>query len=683
MKIPQRRAFMLGLYFVLSVVIVILFLPQKSKQQFTYVENRPWNHSLLTAPFDIPVYRDTTSMRLLSDSIKESFVPVYRFNTEIPEQSVRIIEQNNSLTDSEKKKIKAYAEGMFTMGIVDNNTAANITAGNLPLVRIINDNELRTLRTSQFRTQREAYMLLDSLLSTILTADKLASVDLSHILLPNVLIDSVENGKLLSEALQPATAAIGVIQQGERIIDRGDIVSPRLYQVLLTYEEMKNNRAMTDSREEIYAETGATLYTILLFAAVFAYFFLYRKEWWRSDLRILCVLTLLLGFYIFAVLFANVFHAGLFIIPFTILPILMVVFYDSRTALFVYMVELLLCLNLTSFPLEFIFVEFIAGLVAIFSMRELSRRSQLLRTAIWVFLSYAVSYIAVELMATETLNEFTWRIIGYFLINAVLISFAYILIFIFEKVFGFTSMVTLVELSDINNPVLLALSEECPGTFQHSMAVSNLAAEAARKIGANVQLVRTGALYHDIGKLSNPGFFTENQHGSVNPHDNLTPQQSAQIIIGHIKEGMKRAEKANLPKVVKDMITQHHGAGKAKYFYITECRNKGVENVDPSTFTYPGPNPQTIEASLIMMADSVEAASRSLPDHSAQALTDLVNRIIDGQISEGLHSQSPLSFRDVSIIKESFVNRLRTMYHARIAYPSEIKPEKKKDEIGG
>lgn len=673
MKLPSRRSYFLGIYFIVSVVIVLLMLPQKSQQQLAYVENRPWNHSLLTAPFDIPIFRDSISARIITDSIRQNFVPIYRRTEEESDRAVRLIDASTLLTPEESSRVRAFVERLYAVGIVDNATGDGIESGTLSSVRIVNDNDIRTVSTTQFRTQRDAYLLLDSLLSVTVDRDKLRQLNLSRLLEPNVTLDTVENARFLTEALTPATAAIGVIQQGERIIDRGDIVSPQLYQVLNTYEEMLANRDLSDSREELYTETGAAIYTILLFLAIYVYFYLYRPEWWKSDRRLLCVLSLLLSFYILAVLFAKTFTMGMLVIPFTIVPIMMVVFYDARTALFVYIVMLLLCLPLSTFPLEFIFIELTAGLTAIFSLKELSRRSQLLRTAALVFVAYAVSYIGVELMSTGTVNQFTWRAMVYFLINGVLISFAYIMIFIVEKLFGFTSMVTLVELSDINNPLLQALSEECPGTFQHSMAVSNLAAEAARKIGANVQLVRTSALYHDIGKLANPAFFTENQHG-VNPHDNLNPEQSAKIIIGHIKEGMRKADKANLPDVVKDMITQHHGMGKAKYFYITECRRKGEENVNPADFTYPGPNPQTIEASLIMMADTVEAASRSLPEHSTEAITELVNRLIDGQIAEGLHAESPLSFKDVSIIKQSFINRLRTMYHARIAYPTDVKP---------
>ena len=271
-------------------------------------------------------------------------------------------------------------------------------------------------------------------------------------------------------------------------------------------------------------------------------------------------------------------------------------------------------------------------------------------------------------MQTGTLNKMEGRTFGCFGINAILISFSYVLMFLVERVFGYTSRVTLVELSDTNSPLLRELSEECPGTFNHSMAVSNLASAAAQAIGANVQMVRTGALYHDIGKIKNPAFFTENQHG-INPHDSLDPIQSSRVVTGHVRDGLAMAEKAKLPEKIREFITEHHGAGKARYFYNTYCNLHPGEEVDPAPFTYPGPNPQSKETSLLMMADAVEAASRSLKEHTPEAISGLVNKIIDGQIAEGLHNESPISFRDVQAVKESFIQRLRTMYHSRISYP--------------
>ena len=262
-----------------------------------------------------------------------------------------------------------------------------------------------------------------------------------------------------------------------------------------------------------------------------------------------------------------------------------------------------------------------------------------------------------------------------FVFNSLILSFAYVLILVIEKVFGFTSMVTLVELSDINNPLLRRLAEEAPGTFQHSMQVSTLAAEAARAIGANTQLVRTGALYHDIGKMESPVFFTENQHG-INPHAGLDPSTSAKKIISHVTEGMNLAAKNKLPQVIRNFITEHHGKGITRYFYNTAVNENGVENVDRSDFEYPGPNPQSKETAILMMADCVEAASRSLKDYSQKSINDLVDRLIDSQTADGLLRESPLSFKDVETIKQTFKKRLATIYHTRVAYPDIKRPEK-------
>ncbi len=408
----------------------------------------------------------------------------------------------------------------------------------------------------------------------------------------------------------------------------------------------------------------------LAFTLIFGFLAFYYPERLRQPKRVLPVMLLTVVFFVFPAIVAHMFRSGIYTVPLAILPVILTVFYDSRTSFFVYVIEIALCSVVASFPLEFMFVELIAGTAVIFSLKELSRRSELLRSAAVAFVGYVLAYVGFELMTAGSLSALSWRLIGYFGINAVLISFAYILIFIIEKLFGMVSVVTLVELSDINNRILRELSQECPGTFQHSMAVSNLATEAAHRIGANVQLVRAGALYHDIGKIDNPAFFTENQHG-VNPHDALTPLQSAGIIIRHVTDGLKRADKGKLPSVIRDFISQHHGRGKAKYFYTMYCRENPDGEADAEAFTYPGPNPQTREASLLMMADSVEAASRSMTDYSQEAIKILVDRLIDTQVAEGLHNDSPLSFRDIRDIKECFISRLRSMYHARVSYPPE------------
>jgi putative nucleotidyltransferase with HDIG domain len=312
----------------------------------------------------------------------------------------------------------------------------------------------------------------------------------------------------------------------------------------------------------------------------------------------------------------------------------------------------------------------VAGMAVIDSLNNLSKRSQLFRCTVIVFAVYAISYLGYTLFTEGDINKISVSMLINLGINSVLLLFSYLLIYIFERMFGFLSSVTLVELSDINSPLLQKLSEEAPGTFQHAMQVSNLAAAAANHVRGNAQLVRTGALYHDIGKLSNPAFFTENQSGANSPHKNLDIIDSARIIISHVDEGIKMAQKYGLPLQVQEFIATHHGHGKAKYFYNTYCNQHPGEVVDESLFTYPGHNPQTKETGIMMMADAVEAASRSLKEYNRESISRLVNNIIDAQISEGLLKETPLSFRDVETIKETFVEKLMTIYHTRIAYPT-------------
>ena len=450
------------------------------------------------------------------------------------------------------------------------------------------------------------------------------------------------------------------------IADR-DVVTPYKARLVDIYTaNIKSSEAVSTSVP--ISLMGHAVYILLLLGVLVLYLRFYAPRVW-SDTRSFVFIVSLVGlFVVLSAVMSKFMVLGLFIIPIVMVPILVQVFFHARTALWVGMVTIMLCAGMSSTGMLYVAIEFVGIAAAVFSLRDLTKRSQLLKTSIIIGLAYIVMYFAWQWATTGNFGAFLWRMVVVLAINALLTSVCYVLMFAVERIFGFVSNVTLIELTDINNPLLRSLSDECPGTFNHVMAVSNLASDAARQIGANTLLTRAGAMYHDIGKLANPAFFTENQHG-VNPHDGLDPRKSAEIIINHVPEGLKRAEKAGLPPVIRDFISEHHGAGLAKYFYITYCKQHPDEDVDPTPFKYPGPNPRSRETSVVMMADAVEAASRSLKEHTAQAITDLVNKIIDGQIADGLHNDSPLSFNDVRIIKDVFIHRLMTMYHTRIAYP--------------
>lgn len=669
------------LLFIGSVFLIMFFQPKVDENHYIYEVSRPWNYPLLTAPFDIPIRLDSVSARIVKDSIDASFEPIYTRNTSmelaVENEYTRRLNSKIGSPDA-KKSLEVILERLrilYDRGIVDDATYSEIKEGKLDEVRFIVNNAAVAASTGGYMSVREAYSDLDSVLRSRNLHTSLNPAELAEALQPNVVYDSVESNRILRQLYQLAMAPVGVIQQGERIIDQGDIVTPRLNSILHTYEEMQAERNAGNATVAFYPLAGHTLYVIILIGAFYVFLYFFRRDYLVQKRVMTFIMVLLTGFTLIAYIMDAAFPHGLYIMPFTILPIMVLIFTDSRTAMFILLTELFICATIATSPLEFIVVEFLAGVAAISSIKELSKRSHLVRTALLVFLAYSVTYTAIELMHLGNLRSINPSMFAAFGFNALLISFAYFLIFIFEKVFGFTSRVTLVELNDINNSVLRELSEQCPGTFQHCMAVSNLAAAAASEIGANVQLVRAGALYHDIGKINNPAFFTENQYG-VNPHDALDARQSAQIIIKHVTDGVKKADKHKLPSVIKDFIVEHHGRGKAKYFYNTYCRLHPDEEVDEAPFTYPGPNPRSRETSLLMMADAVEAASRSLSDHSVESITNLVDRIVDGQIEEGLHNDSPISFCEIKKVKESFVKRLRTIYHSRVKYPEAVKKGK-------
>lgn len=662
-----------------AVAAILLLLPRPDHQSYNYELNQPWKYPLLTAEFDIPIMRDSASARLMRDSIDTHFIP---FVKNSPNTAKDNIARFSAMV---KGKIPAGEENLLTFiltqiyarGVIDTKTYDIVHRQGHNKLRIAETangaSQVTSIDASEMLSPTKACEFVDSAFNASRGENKSQPLDkdvvkaLNLSINPNIIVDTAADNKFRSQEYLNVTGALGVIKKGQRIVDRGEIVTPQIFTNLNTYQSMvlQNKEGNT---EHSYFFIGQGIYIILCFGSLFIFMKVYRSRFF-SNLRqmtfLICFITI---FVAFSIAMFEYLANGLFLVPFAAVPVVLLVFFDSRTAIFSMLVTIFLSALVATYPFQFIFVELIAGLCAAFSIHQLSRRSQLLRTALVSFIGYVVAYFAISLLNDGDLSHFSWRMIGIFAINSVVLSFAYILILVIEKLFGFTSTVTLVELSDINNPLLRRLAEEAPGTFQHSMQVSMLASEAARSIGANTQLVRTGALYHDIGKMESPIFFTENQHG-VNPHAGLDPVTSAHKIISHVTGGLTLASKEKLPQVIRDFISQHHGKGITKYFYNTAVNNSRDGNVDKSEFSYPGPNPQSKETAILMMADAVEAASRSLKNYSEQEIDALVDKIIDSQISDGLLKESPLSFKDVEMVKKTFKKRLATIYHSRVAYP--------------
>ena len=660
-----------SLMLVCGIIVVSFFFPRTGKFNYEYDQGRPWAYSLITAPFDMPIYMDSLTVASTKDSINARFAPIYVRDSKIEKSNINqlydALDKDAEVSPRLKYAVVECVREVYRKGIVDNRTREGLATGKIPGLRRIVNNVAEQLPTDGVYSEREAYVYLDSMFSEPANHAALSRARLSDKLMPNIIYDSIGSRRVLEQLYKKALAPVGVIQKGERIIDRGEKVTPQLYTVLQTYEQMLNERNKVGQGDH-YPVVGQILLVAILFTGFFAYVYYFRPRTYIDFRKMFFLLLFVTVFTAGALVVKDTSANAIYLIPFATVPIILSTFIDSRTGFMANVLVVLVCALALPSPLEFIVLQVMAGIVAIVSVRSLVRRSQLVSCAFYVFATYCLVYIGMTILVNGSVMSVSKQMFMNFGLNGLILSFNYVLVFVLEKLFGFITPVSLVELSDVNNPELRELSEKCPGTFQHSLQVSNLAAEVAHSIGANVQLVRAGALYHDIGKISNPAFFTENQRG-VNPHDSLTPDHSARIVLRHVTEGVQRAEKAKLPAVIKDFILQHHGKGKAKFFYMKACEAAGgAENVDDSIYTYPGPNPNTRETTILMIADATEAAAKSLQEHSDEAIRTLVERIIDSQRADGLYVDSPLTFREMEIVKKTIVERLCMTYHTRVSY---------------
>lgn len=659
----------------IALIATALFFSRETDRVESFEVGKPWLHSRLEAAFQYDIELDEAIRKHITDSVNQNFAKIYTLDRKKGEQQMALLSRALNGRSGSTALLQAVAK-LYNDGIVDNDAANDIRAGK-QLRFMVGNNELQVVDATNMKTVRQAYAwLTDTLRPNAAVQEALKTVDVSNYLVPNMMVDEAENEKWMGEDLRNALRSPGTIQQGEAIISRGEIVTPKKAAAIESYQNEILRRNQQRNTDEGLNLLGQLLIVSILMFAFYFFIRLLRKQVFDSLRRMVFLITFITVFVIAVFLIVYYKYSLLYVIPFGLVPIIVSSFFDDHTSFFVHIVTVLICsLVASSHQAEFIIMQFLAGIIAIISVKELTKRNQLVRCAAFIFLAYCVTYIAMTLINDGDFGKLDKFYFAYFLINCVILSFAFLIIPIVEKAFGFTSSMTLLELADINNPLMRQLSTNCPGTFQHSLQVANLAGEAALKIGANMQLVRAGALYHDIGKTKNPAFFTENQIGE-NPHDHLVrPEDSAKIVIDHVNNGLKIAEDADLPKVIKDLIAQHHGKGVTRYFYYKAREARPDQEVDKAPFTYPGPNPQTKEAAILMMADACEAATKSLNDHSEEAITAMVNKIIDGQVTEGLLREAPISFRDVETVKSLFIERLRTAYHARVSYPSEVKPD--------
>ncbi len=678
-SVNWSRLLMYLVLMVVTVSVIVFFLPRNSGPQFRYDIGKPWMYSSLIAKFDFPIYKTEATIKEEQDSIAEAFEPYYNYDTKVEQQQIRRFAEKYKggipgLPQGFTATITDRLHRLYQAGIMNAPEYSKIMRDTTSMIRIVNGKKAFSTEITCVYSTMTAYerLFTDPKLAAVRQA--LQRCNLNEYIQPNLIYDEERSETEMDDILSGIPLASGMVLSGQKIIDRGEIVDDYTYRVLNSFEKETQRRSASVSAVPSTI-AGQVLFVATLILLFTTYLRLFRRDYFDKPRSIAMLYTMMTLFPVLVSLMMTHNVLSVYILPFAIAPIFIRVFLDSRTAFIAHATMVLICAAAVKYQYEFIIVQLVAGLIAIYSLRELSQRAEIFKTALLVTMGCSAIYFALQLMQDNSITTMDHSMYKYFVANGVLLLFAYPLMLVIEKTFGFISNVTLIELSNTNKKLLRNLSEVAPGTFQHSVMVGNLGAEIANKIGAKAQLVRTGAMYHDIGKMKNPAYFTENQMGGANPLDTMSRIDAAQVVIGHVTDGLKMAEKYGLPGVIKDFIKTHHGSGKTKYFYISYKNEHPDEPVDDTLFTYPGPDPFTREQAILMMADTVEAAARSLKEYTEESISGLVNKLIDGQMEEGYFKNCPITFHDIAVAKQVLTERLKSIYHTRTSYP-ELKKDK-------
>ncbi|MBD79788.1 MAG: hypothetical protein CL840_12805 [Crocinitomicaceae bacterium] len=661
----------------MASVVIVFLMPKEAKFKYEFQKGKPWLHENLYAPYDFAVLKSEDELKQEEKAIREKASQYYVQDEAVTEKALYNFNNNvlNQLDTLKVKEHKKYLEivplgiellkKIYKQGIIQPTESEN----NSELITLLVDNETVERERSDFHTIGTATSFLSSESQKLKRNDGelLLNLILDNVY-HNVLFDEETTRKVLQSRLDKLSKTKGKVEKKQLIISKGQVVNEELW---LQLQSLKKEYELKQGGEKnfLLILAGQVLIVGMIFLVMVLFLSLFRQNIINVNNRVLFIvvsftITVLMG--MIPLYFEQV---PIYALPFCILPILIKSFYDELLASYVYFLAVILIGFYAPNGFEFVFLQCIAGLIAVFSLVSLRKRSQLLTTVLIIFLTYALCDLAILIVQEGNWQNIKIENFYWFGASAILTLLVYPLIYIYEKIFGFLSDVTLMEIADTNSPLLRQLSTEAPGTFQHSMQVANLAEKAILKIGGNPLLVRTGALYHDIGKMEAPHYFIENQVGGINPHDDIEPEESASIIINHVIKGIEMAKKHNLPEVIIDFIRTHHGTSTVKYFLYQYKEQHPDKELDLSNFTYPGPIPFSKETAVLMMADACEAASRSLNEYSQKSLTNLVTNIIDGQANEGQFANANITYKDISTIKNIFINMLQNIYHVRIAYP--------------
>lgn len=687
--LKKKKIILVIFTYILTLCLVIFLLPKNQKFGYEYIVGKPWEHSSLFAPFNFPIYKSAINVQQETDSIQKHSKLYFRKKSQDVQSDFAAFKSSfnayffaKSQPDKIPKQfsvsylqfVRHLVDSLHNIGIISNQTIEELPANQNRTIVIIDNNFSKDYHFNQLITLKDASEYFIKKNNKFLSKYPkyqndfnafYSSINLNILLKTNLFYDNSFSNKQLNNNLKLISKTLGMVQKGERIISYGEIINDYKFRILNSLKREYEDKGNINNNYLIIV--GYCIIISFIFLSIFL--FIYNSFKNKSTVPHYLVLLLLLVFYGATLVIVETKVLNIYIIPFIVLPIIIRAFYDESVSLFIFFAVILLISVLVPNSFEFILLNYITGIVAIFSLRSFTARSHFLKTVLASFATYSLLYSALLFIQGKNFSDLLISQYIWFAISSFLILLSYGLIFIFERGFGLLSEISLIELSNTNRVLLKQLSEKAPGTFQHTLQVANLAEEAANKINVNGLLIRTGALYHDIGKMENPEYFTENQPHGVSPHTNISTIESAKIIIKHITDGVRLARKHRLPNQIIDFIRTHHGTGKTEYFYRTFIKKNPETTVNDDAFSYPGPKPFSQETALLMMADSVEAASRSLSSYSVQNISDLVDKIINFQFNNKQFDDSNLTLQEISIIKSTFKIKLQTIYHTRIKYP--------------
>ena len=701
-SVARHNKWIAAIIFVVAVAIIVLFLPKQRQFRYELQKGKAWQHEDLYAPFDFVVLKTDAEIKEERENNYKNAKPYFNVLSEVyPEQKIRFEQefdhrfavaleamlvkypQADINPDTLKTHIYNFAANclsfMYSKGITSysdiiekSDNQALVVLVEDKVSRVVPATEIFTVRSAQEFVSRQINMTFQSSLTSLATADGFNMYDFIK---PNIEYDKTTTAKAREQLGQQLSTSHGMVRAGQLIIARNELMNDSNLRILESLRREYQNYGVATSTIS-WITVGQSLIIIILLTLLYLYIYFYNIEIFGQVRRLILLIGMIVTIIIMMCVLVRLQIGNTLVLPIVILPIIIKTFYNGRLAFFAHIITILICGLMSANGFQFIFLQAIAGTVAVFTLMRITKLRQLMGAVLLVALAYILAYTALSLLQEGQLSTISLRPYMWLIINGLFLFLCYPLIFLIEKIFGFVSDVTLLELADTNNPLLRELAEKAPCTFQHVMQVANLAEDASRNIGGNPLLTRVGALYHDIGKTIAPQYFTENQVG-INPHDQLQPEQSAEIIISHVTNGVTLAKEHKLPPRVVDFIETHHGTDLVRYFYNKAVEQNGQENTDIAKFRYPGPLPSTKETAILMLADSIEAASRTLKDYSSKTIDELVERIFNDKIENGQMNHAKITFNDINTIKETFKQKLQNIYHTRVAYPDQKKKTKK------